>query len=187
MHLKRYVHTPTTKTTTHTTLTNTSQSIRLKNQFRSLDDDEIDFLDKVLESTRAKEAAVKRETSEQLDYFRRQQEEAEKAAQAQNTDAVVPEVEEKWATGRKRKKGKEGEGAIKGLKLRKTSSVGSPPGPSGALSTGGTNEPTQAARAAVDTQEKSASPQAAKAAAPTKASPVPSMGLGLGDYSSDED
>ncbi|KAH0537638.1 hypothetical protein FGG08_005589 [Glutinoglossum americanum] len=111
------------------------ESIRLKNQFRSLDEDEVEFLDSVLESTRAREAALKKETTEQLDAFRKQQEEADKAAfreedQTGKTAAgtgggsgsPVGE-EEQWAlSGRKRKKGREKE-VLKGVKLRRTSST----------------------------------------------------------------
>ncbi|KAI9845945.1 MAG: hypothetical protein M1838_001494 [Thelocarpon superellum] len=103
------------------------ESIRLKNQFRSLDEDEVDFLDSVLESTRAKEEAVKKETTEQLDVFRRQQDEADKALLLSDDRAGVggegsPEqMPEQWVTkGRKRKKGAETE-PLKGVKIRRPS------------------------------------------------------------------
>lgn len=104
------------------------ESIRLKNQFRNLDEDEIEFLDSVLESTRAKEEAVKKETTEQLDIFRRQQEEADKAIMSEavgvgDTSPVggVPPGESQWAiNARKRKRGK-GKEALLGTKVRKTS------------------------------------------------------------------
>ena len=113
------------------------ESIRLKNQFRTLDDDEVEFLDSVLESTRAKEEAVKRETVEQLDVFRRQQEEADRALLLQHEDgpdeektgkAGSPTTEEtQWAVNaRKRKRVKEKEG-LKGIKLRKYSTTGERP------------------------------------------------------------
>ncbi|KAI9782710.1 MAG: hypothetical protein M1839_004698 [Geoglossum umbratile] len=115
------------------------ESIRLKNQFRSLDEDEVEFLDSVLESTRAREAALKKETSEQLDAFRKQQEEADKAAfreEDETTGAAAgassgsagPLGEgEQWAlSGRKRKKGREKEG-LKGVKLRRASSTAEKP------------------------------------------------------------
>ncbi len=109
------------------------ESIRLKNQFRSLDEDEVEFLDSVLESTRAKEAAVKKETTEQLDLFRKQQEEADKALLIADTNDERTSVgagsgspiagEEHWViNGRKRKKGKEKE-VLRGVKLRKSSST----------------------------------------------------------------
>ncbi|KAI9801944.1 MAG: hypothetical protein M1825_002999 [Sarcosagium campestre] len=56
------------------------ESIRLKNQFRALDEDEIDFLDSVLESTRQREAELKRETNEGLDAFRRRRAEEDQRA-----------------------------------------------------------------------------------------------------------
>lgn len=111
------------------------ESIRLKNQFRSLDEDEIEFLDSVLESTRTKEAAVKKETIEQLDLFRRQQEEADKAWLAEavdgnGTNAVAgssPTEEEQWTVnGKKRKRAKDKQ-VLKGVKLRKTSSTSDKP------------------------------------------------------------
>lgn len=104
----------------------------MKNQFRNLDEDEIEFLDSVLESTRAKEEAVKKETKEQLDLFRRQQEEADKALldAAGNKSTVAPATagsppteEGQWAVNaRKRKRAKEKE-VLKGVKLRKSSST----------------------------------------------------------------
>ncbi len=109
------------------------ESIRLKNQFRSLDEDEIEFLDTVLESTRTKEAEIKKETTEQLDLFRRQQEEADRAlllaeaGDGNGTNAIVAGVdaaeEEQWTvSGKKRRRGKEKPG-LKGVKLRKMSSA----------------------------------------------------------------
>lgn len=108
------------------------ESIRLKNQFRSLDDDEIEFLDSVLESTRTKEAEIKKETTEQLDLFRRQQEEADKAllAEAADSNGAIGVVGagsvegEQWVVnGKKRRRGKEKQ-VLKGVKLRRTSSAG---------------------------------------------------------------
>ena len=66
---------------------------------------------------------MKKETREQLDLFRRQQEEAErKALEDENTDAPK-EGQVRWAApGRKRKKGSE-TGLLKGVKLRKSSSA----------------------------------------------------------------
>lgn len=86
------------------------ESIRLKNQFRSLDDDEVEFLDSVLESTRAQEAAVKKETAEQLAEFHRQREEAERSLLDDPSSEKAgpdPGEEEQWArSGKKRKRSK---------------------------------------------------------------------------------
>ncbi|KAK5239836.1 hypothetical protein LTR16_011448, partial [Cryomyces antarcticus] len=95
--------------------------------FRSLDEDEVEFLDSVLESTRAQESAVKKETLEQLDLFRKQQEEAEKAALSDTKQQSPPVKEEQWITsGKKRKKGREKEPRF-GVKLRKSSSTAEKP------------------------------------------------------------
>lgn len=128
------------------------ESIRLKNQFRTLDDDEVEFLDSVLESTRAKEEAVKRETVEQLDVFRRQQEEADKALLLQQREGTDVEMSGKagspvtdntqWAVNaRKRKRVKEKEG-LKGVKLRKSWSASEKPTAHEATSSSTTTETT---------------------------------------------
>ncbi|GCB22442.1 protein FAM192A [Aspergillus awamori] len=87
------------------------EKIKLKNQFRSLDEDEVEFLDSIMESTRAKEAAVKKETAEQLELFRRQREEAEKALLEDTSADVAPAAEgEDWkipARKRRREKSKD--------------------------------------------------------------------------------
>lgn len=120
------------------------ESIKLKNQFRNLDENEADFLDSILESTREKEAALKKETAEQLDAFRRQREEADrklaleedgggdddddddaKGAGKQLRDGNDGSLEgvTQWAVGtKKRKRTGEKEGMIKGIKLRRASS-----------------------------------------------------------------
>jgi hypothetical protein len=92
----------------------------------ALDDEEADYLDSVLEKKRLEEANVKKETFEQLDLFRRQREEAERKARGleeEITEAPREEDVGQWAAvGRKRKKGSEA-GLLKGVKLRKSSSV----------------------------------------------------------------
>ena len=111
------------------------ESIKLKNQFRNLDEDEIEFLDSVLESTRSKEQEVKRETTEQLDLFRRQQEEADRAILESGTEVDDTTAEGKaevgegqWAVNaRKRKRVKEKEN-LKGIKIRKSSTNEASPG-----------------------------------------------------------
>ncbi|KAI9762688.1 MAG: hypothetical protein M4579_000306 [Chaenotheca gracillima] len=109
------------------------ESIRLKNQFRSLDEDEVEFLDSVLESTRAQENAVKKETTERLDIFRKQQEEADKLRlqdeqprQSETGGSPDPDEEQWTTTGRKRKKSREKD-SLRGFKLRKASSANEPP------------------------------------------------------------
>lgn len=102
---------------------------RLKNQFRSLDEDEIEFLDSVLESTRKEEERVRRETKEGLEAFRKQQEEADKKARAGDEAVddrdVAAKTEEEWVTaGKKRKRAKEKEkGVLKGVKIRREATM----------------------------------------------------------------
>ncbi|PWY83208.1 NEFA-interacting nuclear protein NIP30 [Aspergillus sclerotioniger CBS 115572] len=87
------------------------EKMKLKNQFRSLDEDEVDFLDSIMESTRAKEAAVKKETAEQLEVFRRHREEVEKVLLEDTAADVTPAAEgEDWkipARKRRREKSKD--------------------------------------------------------------------------------
>ncbi|EEA20598.1 hypothetical protein EYB25_008097 [Talaromyces marneffei] len=103
------------------------ESIRLKNQFRSLDEDEVEFLDSLLESTRAKEAAVKKETAEHLAAYQRQREEAERAliegpSGGQSGSTNPTGDEEQWAVaGRKRKRNKKD--FLIPPKIRKSSSA----------------------------------------------------------------
>lgn len=83
------------------------EKTRLRNQFRSLDEDEVEFLDSVLESTRAQEAAVKRDTADQLEEFRRQREEAEKLQLGPTSSDVTPAEQEEWTIpARKRRREK---------------------------------------------------------------------------------
>jgi len=184
---------------------------RLKNQFRALDEDEIEFLDSVLESTRAEEDRVKKETREGLELFRRQQEEADKKLLAGSRDTSISAVgegspgaeEEQWiAGGRKRKRVKEKEG-LKGVKLRKSSSTDEQLPPSKAVGADTTRIPVQQSEPAAifPTSEQKVGkvekdkPQvlssagqsdvSVKAKTPLAKSAV--GGLGLVDYGSDDD
>ncbi|KAM3415369.1 hypothetical protein BST61_g8896 [Cercospora zeina] len=176
------------------------QSIRLGNQFQSLDEDDVEFLDSVLESTRKQEAAVKRETKEQLDAFRQRQLEAErKLATSDSTASPGPGTDvaahTAWTVGRKRKK--HPKDVLRGVKLRKSSSTeerkpavadksAEIPGfaPNSQQSPGEQN-PEAGERAVLP-----AKPEAEQdgASSPAVSSPVPPTGgLGLGAYSSDDD
>ncbi|WEW61595.1 hypothetical protein PRK78_007086 [Emydomyces testavorans] len=184
------------------------ESIRLKNQFRTLDEDEVEFLDSLLESTRAKEAAVKKETMEQLEMFHRQREEAEKKAFLEGNDpnqpgAGSPTEEEQWgASGRKRRRTKESD-VLPKVKLRKSSSTNDRSEKSPAVMVSKVTKPeTDFARALPNTMaepSKPTEPQKQPAhAADGKEAPLPaparktaalgnSSVLGLGAYSSDDD
>ena len=190
------------------------ESIKLKNQFRNLDEDEIEFLDSVLESTRAKEEAVKRETTEQLDLFRRQQEEADKALleagggkeEDEGGKAGSPTAgESQWAVNaRKRKRAKEKEG-LKGLKIRRSSTSEGFERPRSASQE---PEEAKATLSTADAKEKgairsgsapkgktaaagpvspAAEPNKAPGATSAKLEPPKSGGLGLAGYSSEDD
>ncbi|KAF9885956.1 hypothetical protein FE257_012131 [Aspergillus nanangensis] len=101
------------------------EKVKLKNQFRSLDEDEIDFLDSIMESTRAQEAAVKKETAEQLELFRRQREEAEKTLLEEGSTDVAPAAEgEDWKIpARKRRRDKNKDLLIPGKKRKSTTEM----------------------------------------------------------------
>lgn len=148
----------------------------MKNQFRALDTDEVEFLDAVLESTRAKEAAVKKETLEHLEVFRRQQAEAAKSAVREDESGSPPIEEEVWST-RKRKKDKE---PLLNVKLRKVSSSSETIlGPS---SREGSGSDVLIEQTASRRQIATIIPSTGKQAAPSE-----KVGLGLGGYSSDDD
>lgn len=170
-------------------------------------------MDSVLESTRAKDAEVKKETRDQLEAFRRQQEEAEKGGSAR--EGSVGEGEDAgqagvvggaWSVGpRKRKKGREREGLLGGVKVRRTSTAekaegvkitaadphGSGDGmdkPTGAAASPPADEEENIKAAETTTNPTPAAKTTASNARPPSppAKPTPT-GLGLGAYSSDED
>ncbi|KAJ5637622.1 hypothetical protein N7490_007501 [Penicillium lividum] len=170
------------------------EKIRLKNQFRSLDEDEVDFLDSVLESTRAQEAAVKKDTADQLEAFRKQREEAEKTAMGPTSSEVTPAEEEEWtipARKRRREKkdlllpGKKRKASMDSTDSRKEQTK---PGSGSVAKTEETKDikPTQ------DTKS-SKSPSVAKTSAgpdkskTTQAQPIKPASLGLVGYGSDSD
>lgn len=89
-------------------------------------------MDSVLESTRAKEEALKKETAEQLNLFRQQQEEADRASLNQINDAEeeiavgksqdLGTNESQWAINDRKKRKRAEKEVLKGVKLRKGSS-----------------------------------------------------------------
>lgn len=140
----------------------------------------------MLESERAKEAAIRKETREQLDSFRKLQEEAEKAALlGADTDGPVAEEEQLFATARKRKKGKEKE-PLRGVKLRKSSSTAEQPEPDRKIA-GKPQEKKMVSQEEDEKkpQESNKKPQEENRK-PLEEKKKPPM-LGLGNYSSDED
>ncbi|EGD99412.1 hypothetical protein TESG_06765 [Trichophyton tonsurans CBS 112818] len=161
------------------------ESIRLKNQFRTLDEDEVEFLDSILESTRAKEEALQKETSEKLELFHRQREEAEKAlldADTGNAAELVGPADEgdNWAiSGRKRRRPKEKDGGLLGLKRRRSATAAENNNNSSTQSEDGKDKAAEGAEA---TQ-----PPPIKKPEPSIPTETNASTLGLGAYSSDED
>ncbi|KAJ5893916.1 hypothetical protein N7495_005607 [Penicillium taxi] len=95
---------------------------RLKNQFRSLDDDECEFLDSVLESTRVQEAAIKKDTADQLEAFRKQREEAAQALLDSTSLEIEPALDNEWSIpSRKRRREKANNHLLLTGKKRKAS------------------------------------------------------------------
>ncbi|KAF5706538.1 nefa-interacting nuclear nip30 [Fusarium mundagurra] len=88
------------------------EQTKLRNQFRALDDDEIEFLDEIRANKRAEEERVRRETEEGLKAFRERQ----KGDATQGENAGVKEEGESWEIGRKRKRTKEKD--VKGLRRK---------------------------------------------------------------------
>jgi len=149
-------------------------------------------LDAVLESTRAQEAAVRKETTEQLELFRKQQEELEKATLAEQDDAVpIAGVEEEtWhVASRKRKRTRE-KGVLVGVKLRNSSSstaVDTPGGLAAPTSRNGSAQQTNPVSSAkkVSPAIRRPSSEVVQTSLSQTVAP-PAAGLGLGGYSSDD-
>ena len=181
----------------------------MKNQFRSLDDDEVDFLDSVLESTRAKEAAIRRETSDQLEAFRKQCAAAERIALEHASGSggaddmsVGATDKDTWTTaGKRRKRTKDTEKI--GGKLRKMSSLveekimekhkpchnsdDNAKDLADATRRSSNGKPTPDQGVGREMDQSSGERHSLKPAAETNKAPVVHSALGLGDYSSDGD
>ncbi|PVH72944.1 hypothetical protein DL98DRAFT_469841 [Cadophora sp. DSE1049] len=166
---------------------------RLKNQFRGVDEDEAEWLDSVLESTRAEEDRVKKETAEGLAVFRQQQEEADKKARTGSNAGATEEgssiaEEDSWvAGGRKRKRTKEKEG-LKGVKIRRAStSIESEKKPVEA-NPQSPNEKSKSQKPQAQDKANQKSPDSKGAVSESKKSPDPPRATsGLVNYGSDED
>ncbi|KAF4991100.1 hypothetical protein FGRMN_8036 [Fusarium graminum] len=93
---------------------------KIRNQFRALDDDEIEFLDEIRANKRAEEERVRLETEEGLRAFRERQ----KGDTAQEGTDDAQEVGESWDIGRKRKRNKERDGKGFRRKVDSTEEIG---------------------------------------------------------------
>ena len=186
---------------------------RLRNQFRALDDDEIDFLDEVRQREREDEERARRELAAGLDGFRRAQkagetrmadlpaaEEAEGAADTGNAELGVSDpvgqAEEWTALGRKRKRNKDRDrglgGLVKGVKRRASESVrevetgdqATASRSSGpGISTSEESQPKPRADPASQNNEVKADTKGEEPPPPPKSAPS----FGLVDYGSDDD
>ncbi|KAE8152291.1 N-terminal domain of NEFA-interacting nuclear protein NIP30-domain-containing protein [Aspergillus avenaceus] len=178
------------------------EKIKLKNQFRALDEDEVDFLDSIMESTRAQEAVVKKETAEGLELFRRQREEAEKVALEEGSADVAPAAEgEDWKIpARKRRRDKNKDLLVPGKKRKSTSEaqmtgqgVKSPSDKDkGAAAAPVQNTAVGKSQASTSTDSGNPSSADDKAAGSEKPKETPatkpsSLSLGLSGYSSDSE
>lgn len=146
---------------------------------------------------------MKKETTEQLDIFRRQQEEADKAIMSEavgvgDTSPIggIPPGESQWALNARKRKRAKGREALLGAKVRKTSSANE------YSSLAATTEHNEAEAVSASVQKEDKPVANAKgivqALSPTSTSDdggidIPArerpsaVGLGLIDYSSDED
>ncbi|KAI8962915.1 hypothetical protein F5Y11DRAFT_320831 [Daldinia sp. FL1419] len=117
------------------------EKTRISNQFRALDDDEIDFLESMRDERRVEEEKVKRETEERLASFRQAQKATGTTAPVEGVDDgdVVRQdngdsVEEWSGVGKKRKRvDKEAKSIVKGVKRRASSSEKDVRGTEGAM------------------------------------------------------
>lgn len=71
---------------------------KIRNQFRALDDDEVEFLDEVVAAKRKEEERVRRETEDGVKSFR------ERQRRTSGEGVVEEDKEEDWGVGRKRKR-----------------------------------------------------------------------------------
>ncbi|KAL7628392.1 hypothetical protein AAE478_002594 [Parahypoxylon ruwenzoriense] len=164
---------------------------RIRNQFRALDDDEIEFLDGVRDERRTEEERVRRETEERLARFREAQRAAGRnmeAAEGGDGGGDGEDAAAEWAAAgagpRKRKR--ESRGIVRGVK-RRTSEAEKEVETMPLATIAGVKD--DAGKAKTETEMK-ATPVAASTdtgVSADKPKPQPKPKLGLVDYGSDED
>ena len=162
---------------------------KLKNQFRALDEDEIEFLDGLEAEARAAEARAKAEMAAGLDAFRAAQgggggggagAEGEKGTAEDDVHGVEKDLigDTAWAIGRKRKRRTDNKTAFPHLKRKSnTAENGDKEGEKQKLDGGEKAE----------TKAELPTPTTAKTAALPPPPPKPKATLGLADYGSDDD
>ncbi|XXG98845.1 hypothetical protein Hte_005175 [Hypoxylon texense] len=170
---------------------------RIRNQFRALDDDEIDFLDTVLDERRIEEERIKRETAERLASFREAQKTAGVPEDAGDTIDDGAAAVAWGGAGKKRKRSeKEVKSIVKGVRRRtsgseKDADTNTRPGaaavPQQAPGPNPKEIKAKTATSAVKTDAGS-KPSATGQPKSTPAKPSPEKPKpGLVDYGSDED
>ncbi|KAI0020525.1 hypothetical protein F4780DRAFT_363398 [Xylariomycetidae sp. FL0641] len=192
------------------------ESTRLRNQFRALDDDEVDFLEGVQDAARAAEAARRRETEAGLAAFRAAQKlQLQGSAEATTTTTTATattttaaaenqQAVEEWTptAGRKRKRDKAGIGVLKGVVKRRVSAgpekqTGAEGGDAGETKKkpeeeeekeekGKEKASAEEAKPTTEEEGKAKEEAAAKPAAAAKPTAAKPK-LGLVDYGSDDD
>ncbi|OTA57624.1 hypothetical protein K449DRAFT_467630 [Hypoxylon sp. EC38] len=167
---------------------------RIRNQFRALDDDEIEFLDGVRDERRVEEERVKRETEERLASFRQAQKAAGTSTSVEDAGDNRGEEEESVAwrgPAKKRKRSdKEVKGIVKGVKRRASEHERESERAvtESKLEEDVKTERTKTGALSDDTNLKSSkATEAAEAPASKTALEKPKPKLGLVDYGSDED
>lgn len=171
---------------------------RIRNQFRALDDDEIEFLDGVRDERRVEEERVKRETEERLASFRQAQKAAGISTSAEDAEDNRGEEEEPVAwrgPAKKRKRSdKETKSIVKGVKRRASEHEREVEVPA-ATAAAAAETKAEEVKADKKTEPPSSdtnpkSSKTAKAAEPPVSKTAPGNAkpkLGLVDYGSDED
>lgn len=170
------------------------EAAKLKHQFRSLDEDDVSFLNGIRQAEEAKQREVEKQTLDQLQAFRKQQEESGAVPDLDptTTDSQASPAEETltWTAPAKKRK-REAARGLKGVKVAKTtaSTDEEVPTPKTEIVSPGANK----AAAGAQTKDSEAPLEDRKAENDRSAQSVPSATtkagpmLGLGDYSSDDD
>ncbi|KAI0882893.1 uncharacterized protein GGS22DRAFT_42151 [Annulohypoxylon maeteangense] len=170
---------------------------RIRNQFRALDDDEIEFLEGVQDERREEEERIKRETEERLARFRKAQKKSASGPTDDDDDDVGEGVVKSggnedggvsvddpvsWgAAGKKRKRDKESKSIVKGVKKRASVYEKSVEVPSAAVAAVEKKPVTDFEPKSSTTADKTKPP------APKAAPVITKPSLGLVDYGSDDD
>ncbi|KAI1846672.1 hypothetical protein JX266_007245 [Neoarthrinium moseri] len=150
---------------------------KIKNQFRALDDDEVDFLEGIVADERREEEERRREVERSLREFRDAQKKGTATAEAEvdePLDRVVADGADEWSTAGAKKRKREKEHVIKGIKRRASEAAREQ------VKTDSREPPD------VNVTERAKPAATVKSTTPNKEmAPKPKMGLV--DYGSDDD